>query len=259
MVIERSAAPPVPGLLKSDLRPGERVLRWFEPSEALAPFVQQFWSAQWAIAAGERRLQPILPFPCANLVVSGGCATLIGVMTRATVQQLEGVGCAFGAKLQPGALRAFGMEKPSALRNRSAAAATLLHGAVADWPAGDMEACVRAVETCLLSQQPKHDPVSSKADEIVRVAQADRDIVAVSQLADAFSLSVRSIQDICNRAIGVSPKWLIRCFRLQDALARLETEADMSLAALAQDLGYFDQAHFTRDFKRITGVSPSRY
>jgi AraC-like DNA-binding protein len=83
--------------------------------------------------------------------------------------------------------------------------------------------------------------------------------VAISQLAEAFSLSTRSIQDICRRALGVSPKWLIRCFRLQDALARLGTGAGMSLSALAQDLGCFDQVHFTRDFKTITGVSPGRY
>jgi hypothetical protein len=37
---------------------------------------------------------------------------------------------------------------------------------------------------------------------------------------------------ICNRAIGVSPKWLIRCFRLQDALERLDAGIDMNLAAL---------------------------
>ena len=82
-------------------------------------------------------------------------------------------------------------------------------------------------------------------------AGRDRGIVAVSQLAEAFSLSVRSIQDICNRALGVSPKWLIRCFRLHDAVERLDAGADMNLAALAQDLGDFDQANFTRDFKRI--------
>jgi AraC-like DNA-binding protein len=60
----------------------------------------------------------------------------------------------------------------------------------------------------------------------------------------------------CQRALGVSPKWLIRCFRLQDALARLGVGSDVNLSALAQELGYFDQAHFTRDFKRVTGVSP---
>src|SRR5215472_4982986 len=81
----------------------------------------------------------------------------------------------------------------------------------------------------------------------------------VSRLAHTLRLSVRSVQDICQRALGVSPKWLIRCFRLQDALARLGVGSDVNLSALAQELGYFDQAHFTRDFKRVTGVSPGRY
>jgi AraC-like DNA-binding protein len=104
--------------------------------------------------------------------------------------------------------------------------------------------------------ESEHDPISLKADEIVRAAENDREIVAVSQLADSFSRSVRSVQDICNRAIGVSPKWLIRCFRLQDALQALETGINVNLA---QHLGYFDQAHFTRDFKQITGAPPGRY
>jgi AraC-like DNA-binding protein len=47
--------------------------------------------------------------------------------------------------------------------------------------------------------------------------------------------------------------------RLQDALQALETGLNVHLAALAQHLGYFDQAHFTRDFKRITGATPGRY
>jgi AraC-like DNA-binding protein len=98
-----------------------------------------------------------------------------------------------------------------------------------------------------------------KARKIVEFAENDREIVYVSQLASTLALSARSIQDICQRALGVSPKWLIRCFRLQEALARLDVGSDVNLSALAQELGYFDQAHFTRDFKRVTGVSPGRY
>jgi AraC-like DNA-binding protein len=78
-------------------------------------------------------------------------------------------------------------------------------------------------------------------------------------LAQKFSLSIRSIQDVRSRALGVSPKWLIRCFRLQDALERLQTGRNVNLSVSAQDPGYFDQAHFTRDFKQITEVSPGRY
>src|ERR1700739_5031698 len=81
----------------------------------------------------------------------------------------------------------------------------------------------------------------------------------LAAVADRLALSERSGQEICHRGLGVHPKWLIRCFRLQDAALRLETEANVSLSGLAQALGYFDQAHFTRDFKRATGVSPGQY
>jgi AraC-like DNA-binding protein len=46
---------------------------------------------------------------------------------------------------------------------------------------------------------------------------------------------------------------------LQDALERPESGVDVNMSGLAQELGYFDQAHFTREFKTITGVSPGRY
>src|ERR1700722_11162158 len=159
MVVECSVAPHVRGLLKSDIRPGERVLRWFAPPEALAPFVQHFWSAQWNVPAGERRTQPILPFPCANLVVMGGRAAIIGVVTRAAIQQLEGIGSALGAELTPGALRAFGIARPSGLRDVSVAAESLLNGDRGEWPMEDLVSGIRALEAYLLSHGPKHNSV----------------------------------------------------------------------------------------------------
>ena len=259
MAVELTIEPPVRGLLKSDLRDGERILRWFEPAEPLRPFVQRIWSAEWKIPAAENRTQPILPYPSANIVIAGGQAMVIGVVTRAAVQRLEGAGHAFGAKLQPGALRAFGVERPSELRDSSVSAETVLRAAYREGDSVDPETWVRSIEAYLMAQNPKQDMTSRRAGEIARAVEEDRDIVFVSQLADKFRLSIRSIQDLCSRALGVSPKWLIRCFRLQDALERLHTGRNVNLSVLAQDLGYFDQAHFTRDFKQITGVSPGRY
>jgi AraC-like DNA-binding protein len=183
----------------------------------------------------------------------------LGLLPAAAIQRLEGVGSAFGAKLQPGALRAFGVERPSLIRDKSVPAADLLAGPPLCRMSEDPEAIAREIESYLLSHAPNHDAISLKAREIVELAENDREIVSVSRLADTLRLSVRSVQDICQRALGVSPKWLIRCFRLQDALARLGVGSDVNLSALAQELGYFDQAHFTRDFKRVTGVSPGRY
>jgi AraC-like DNA-binding protein len=166
---------------------------------------------------------------------------------------------AFGAKLRLGALRAFGVERPFAIRDNFVTAGSLLPAERSGWDLDDPETAAKEIEAYLCRQNPKHDRVSLKADEIVERAETDRSIIAVSALAVAVSLSARSIQDICRRALGISPKWVIRCFRLQDALARLDAGIDVNLSALAQDLGYFDQAHFTWDFKTITGVSPGRY
>jgi hypothetical protein len=158
MPVECEVAPLVRGLLKSDIRPGERVLRWFEPSAALAPFVQRIWSAQWRIPAGEHRVQPILPHPSANLVLGRGTADILGVVTRAAIQPLEGVGSAFGAKLQPGALRAFGVGRPSLTRDKCAPAADLLAGPPLRRMSEDPEAIAREIESYLLAHAPKPTP-----------------------------------------------------------------------------------------------------
>jgi len=83
MAVELTVEPTVRGLLKSDIRDGERILRWFEPAEPLVPFVQRIWSAEWKIPPGESRTQPILPYPSANFAIAGGQAMVIGVVTPA--------------------------------------------------------------------------------------------------------------------------------------------------------------------------------
>jgi AraC-like DNA-binding protein len=130
------------------------------------------------------------------------------------------------------------------------------------WPISredEPQALAAEVEAYLIALQPRHDSLSLKASEIAQIAEDNLNLPSVASLADRLGLSQRSVQEICHRGLGIHPKWLIRCFRLQDAALRLEAEANVSLSGLAQALGYFDQAHFTRDFKRATGVNPGHY
>ena len=59
--------------------------------------------------------------------------------------------------------------------------------------------------------------------------------------------------------MGVGPKWVIQRYRLHEAVARVQAGRPVAWAALAQDLGYFDQAHFIRDFKAMVGQTPQAY
>ena len=57
----------------------------------------------------------------------------------------------------------------------------------------------------------------------------------------------------------MSPKWVIRRYRLHEALERVNAGHRVDWAALAAELGYFDQAHFIRDFKALVGRTPAEY
>ena len=76
-----------------------------------------------------------------------------------------------------------------------------------------------------MALQSRHGAHSLKAGEIAEIAEDNPDISSVASLARRLGLSQRPIQEICHRGLGVHPKWLIRCFRLQDAALRLEAEA----------------------------------
>ena len=59
--------------------------------------------------------------------------------------------------------------------------------------------------------------------------------------------------------MGVGPKWVLQRYRLQDAVAMIDAGEVDDLATLAAGLGWYDQAHFSRDFSQVVGTSPGRY
>lgn len=71
--------------------------------------------------------------------------------------------------------------------------------------------------------------------------------------------SPRHLSRLFRSRCGLSPKGLERILRINAAARRIQTEADCSLTRLAQDLGYFDQAHFIHAFREVCGVAPGVY
>jgi AraC-like DNA-binding protein len=118
---------------------------------------------------------------------------------------------------------------------------------------------MEAANALLRTALPAPDPQVDRIAAILRAAESTPGLTQVAELAAAAHMSVRSLQELFSEYVGVSPKWVIRRFRLHEAADRLAQGADVDLAALAQGLGYFDQAHFTSDFRRLVGKSPGRY
>ncbi len=61
------------------------------------------------------------------------------------------------------------------------------------------------------------------------------------------------------KQIGISPKQLGKVIRLQSALKMMLNEEGENLTNIAYQSEYYDQAHFIKDFKEFTGISPKEF
>lgn len=234
------------------------------PALALAPFLDHFWLVEWDLGAQPPFVQRTLPYPCVHLVFDRARSGIWGVPTGAFDYALEGAGKVCGLRFRPGAFRAILGRPLHTITDR-----VLALSDVFPW---DEAAATREVLECaddagmvaaatrlLAPQLPASDPQVERIAAILRLVETTPGLTQVEQVAEGCGMGVRSLQQLFSEYVGVSPKWTIRRFRLHEAADRLANGIEPDLAALAQDLGYFDQAHFTSDFRKLVGESPARY
>jgi AraC-like DNA-binding protein len=88
---------------------------------------------------------------------------------------------------------------------------------------------------------------------------AEREILKVEHLASRFDMSKRTLQRLFNRYVGVNPKGVIQRYRLHEVAEKIEQGDVIDWLKLSLDMGYYDQAHFIKDFKTMLGRSPEEY
>ena len=81
----------------------------------------------------------------------------------------------------------------------------------------------------------------------------------ISSILKDYSSKRRQLERNFVKQIGVSPKQLGKVIRLQSALKMILNKDPNSLTSIAYANEYFDQAHFIKDFKEFTGVSPKEF
>lgn len=118
---------------------------------------------------------------------------------------------------------------------------------------------VACVETFLRDRWPADDPQVELVGRIVAALLHDRTISRVDDVTERVGISPRTLQRLFQRYVGVSPKWVLRRYRLHEAAAVLAQEQHRPLAEVAAELGYFDQSHFIRDFTAAIGMTPVAY
>lgn len=232
------------------------------PSPDLAPFVEHYWTVEWDL--DRPCVRETLPHPVVHIVLEDDRATLTGPTTRRFTAKLQGRGRVFGIKFHPGGFRPFASGPVSAYADRTIALGRIF-GAAAEELApralagADHRATIVELEAFLRAREAHIDATAASMTRIAACMAAERDITRIEQVAQRFGIGLRSLQRRFRDYVGVSPKWVIQRYRLHEALARIDAGGDVDWAALALDLGYADQAHLIRDFKRIVGCTPAQY
>jgi len=100
------------------------------------------------------------------------------------------------------------------------------------------------------------DRIIKTTVEMILTANGQLSIETVSKQTN---VNRRQLERKFATAIGLSPKQLSKTVRLQATLKRLLSKQFTSLTALAHENEYYDQAHFNKDFKELTGLTPKEF
>ncbi|MBM7095412.1 AraC family transcriptional regulator [Bacillus sp. H-16] len=86
-------------------------------------------------------------------------------------------------------------------------------------------------------------------------------LLSLKDLALLMGFSQRHVSRICKDHAGVSPKVLAQIYRFERACSHLYTHSDssMDVSTVIERLGYYDQSHFNKEFKRFSGMTPKEY
>lgn len=253
------------------------VRRW--PTEApLDRFVENYWGLRWQLPAAATHPSEVLAHPTCNLSLERAtdprpgvpqrAALLTGVSTQRFDVPVAGAGAVLGVKFRPGGLAHLLGTTAQGWTDRVLPARDALPQAVARQlemldPGELFDDGPGPVADLLqgLVDAPVHrnDARYASLIGIIRDMLADRSLVSVHQVSQRHGLSERTLQRWFGAYLGVGPKWVLGRYRMHDVVTEIDAGYTGALTDLAYRYGWYDQAHFIRDFRNLVGVMPSEY
>lgn len=118
---------------------------------------------------------------------------------------------------------------------------------------------INLIETFLLSRLTDKINIDQIVKSTVEIILTANGQLSVDELSKQANTNRRQLVRKFSSTIGLSPKQLSKTIRLQATLKTLLTQNTTSLTNLAYENEYYDQAHFIKDFKEFTGLTPKEF
>lgn len=99
-------------------------------------------------------------------------------------------------------------------------------------------------------------PLSLQSIDLIKKSHG---LMKIEDLAKQFGMSRRNYERQFKTNVGLTPKRFSGIVRVQAARFQIKTQRDISLTDVGYATGFYDQAHFIREFKSIMNLTPKEY
>lgn len=251
----------------------------YNPSNALAEIVQCYWTLDGSAETVMQR-QTIVPDGCMEMIFhhgdlyrqclpGGGAITqprcfVIGQLSRPLEIEPTGRIGIFSVRFHPDGFSPFASIPVEEIEDTAVSLETFF-GDVGKKLAAEVVAStaiaekIKVVENFLLNTLQQADAIDRVTRAIIEAITSNNGKTAINGLADQYNVSQRKMERDFKTRIGLSPKQLSQVVRLLAIFQKMLSGPVDKFTTLAHDGQYFDQAHFTKEFKRLTGVTPKQY
>lgn len=246
------------------------------PSPALAPYVHSYWFINHAWTRPYPLEENLYPEGGVGVIFNAGDPVLVdGTAVTApafldatnsfrTRLGFQGQVALAGIRFHPGGAFPFLPLPLKEVQNLPVALEQILSPALVSWstqlaalPTTSQKAAhLEAMLHRWYRPQQELSPDIRTALTAIRQTQGQLNLRA---LAEANFISQRQLERHFQAQVGLSGKTYARLVRVQAARSLLRQATAVGAAHLSQDLGYYDQSHFIRDFQAIMGLTPQQY
>ena len=227
-----------------------------QPSKELEKYIKMYWTAY--NPTDENVEMPIVPDGSMDIIWLNGNIFVSGLMESARVISISPEDKFFGIRFQPYALALLFDEDVSKFNDKTV-------------PLDGLDKALEDDIRALIEQNSKPYEALNKYFEILfsdklidkillntlELIHASHGNTTVSDCAVTLEIHPKKLERLFIKYLGVSVKKFSKIIRFHDIHSILREEGLEDLTQKVLDKGYFDQAHFNRDFKKLTGLTPS--